>query len=144
MVAHARDLHFDPGKIEIGRNQKQSFDSRRQNLVDDGFIAQECFIEIFAFKFLHAQRAGRVSLRIKIDNQNALAFFGESVTEIDGRGRLAHASFLICDRDNFHERGMISVRNSDVRWPSDSGQSKWSGSGSISVTSSSPAFTSQR
>ena len=70
------------------------------------------------------KRAGRVALRIKIDNQNALAFLGEGVTEIYGRGRLADAAFLVCDRDDFHERGTIMVRISNVRRPSDSGQSK--------------------
>jgi hypothetical protein len=42
-------------------------------------------------------------LRIKIDNQNAMTYFGQRCAQIYGRGRFAHAAFLISDRDDLHE-----------------------------------------
>src|ERR1700737_356571 len=144
MIVHARDLDFGSGQIEIGRNEEQMRKTRGQNLFSNGRAAEERVVQIFGFEFLHAERAGGVALRVKIDNQDALTSFGERGAEIDSRGRFADAALLIGDSDDFHVRGTISVRNSKVRRPSASRQSKSSGAGSISVTSSSPALVSQR
>src|SRR6202022_4851941 len=57
-----------------------------------------------AFVVFDTERAGRVALWIKIDNQNALAALGQRTPEIDRRSGLAHTAFLICDCDDFHVR----------------------------------------
>ena len=64
---------------------------------------------------------------------------GESGRQVDGGRRFADAPLLVRDRDDFH-RGTIWVRSSKVRRPSFSCQRRCSGSGSISVTSSSPGL----
>ena len=52
---------------------------------------------------------------IEINKQNTQAVLGECGAEINRRCRFADAAFLISDRDNFHVRGTISVRSSNVR-----------------------------
>ena len=144
VAVHARDFDFRAGQVEIGWDEEHALQSRGQNLVDDGSIAEERLVQALAFHSLEAERAGRVRLRIEIDQEHALAGLRQRATEIHRCGRLPDSALLVCDRDNFHARGRINVRSSNVRRPSASCQQRCSGSGSISVTSNSPAFTSQR
>src|SRR5207302_4215374 len=144
MVRHPRDLNFGAGKIEIGRNDEHILEPRRQNLVRDRDTGEQRLVDAFAFHFLHAEPAGRVRLRIKIDQEDAQFLFRQRNAEVHRGRRFSNTAFLVRDGNNFHERGTISVRSSKLWRPSDSFQNKSSASGNISVTSISPALTSQR
>src|SRR2546430_13204563 len=144
MIGHARDLYLGAGKIEIRRDDEEILESRRKDPLGDRRVAQKRIVDAFAFELLHTDRARGVRLRIEIDQKNAQFFLSQRHAKIDGRRGLAHSAFLVCDRDNFHERGTINVRNSKLWWPSASCQNKFPGEGNISVTSISPAFISQR
>ena len=109
VIVHARDLHFRAGEVEIGRNEKQTLQAGRKNSFDDRCAAEQRLVKALAFELLHAERAGRVALWIKIDNQNALATLGQRAPEIDRRSGLAHAAFLICDCDDFHVRRTMNA-----------------------------------
>ena len=144
MIRHPRNFNFGAGEIEVGRNDEHILEPRRQNLVRDRDTGEQRFVDALAFHFLHPKRAGRVRLRIKIDQENAQFLFRQRDAEIHGGRCFANSAFLVRDRNNFHERGTINVRSSKLWRPSDSFQNKCSGSGNISVTSISPAFISQR
>ena len=122
MIAHPCDLNFGAGEIEIGRDNEEARQSRRQNFLGNGDTAEKRFIQTFAFEFLHAERAGGISLRIEIDEQHAHAFLREGESKVHGRRRFADTAFLVCDRDDFHARGTIWVRSSKLRRPSGSRQ----------------------
>ena len=54
-----------------------------------------------------AQAGGCIALRIEIDQQSAAAGLGQSDRQIDGRGGLADAAFLIGDaEDAAHVQGI--------------------------------------
>src|SRR5204863_462448 len=144
MIRHSRDLDFGAGEIEIRRNDEHVVEPSWQYLVRDRRATQQRFVNAFTFNFLHTECAGGVGLRIEINQKHAEFFFGKRDAEIDRCGGLPYPAFLVCDRDNFHERGTINVRSSKLWRPSASFQNKCSGSGSISVTSISPAFINQR
>ena len=65
-------------------------------------FAQQPFIKTSLLYCLQPKRAGGLRLWIKIDNQNAPAELRQRSAEVYGRGRFADATFLICDRDDFH------------------------------------------
>jgi hypothetical protein len=49
----------------------------------------------------HDPKAGRcISLGVEIDDQHLFADCGECRSKIDGGRRLAHAAFLVSDREN--------------------------------------------
>ena len=75
MVWHSRNFNFRAGQVEIGRNDEQIIDPSRQYFVGNGRPAQKRFVNTLAFNFLHAERAGRVRLRIEINQENAQFFF---------------------------------------------------------------------
>src|SRR5256714_15291231 len=114
MIGHARDLYLGAGKIEIRRDDKEILEPRRKDLLGDGRVAQKRIVDTFSFELLHADCARGVRLRIKINQENAQLFLRQGYAEIDGRRGLAYSAFLVCDRDNFHERGTIKVRSSKL------------------------------
>ena len=59
-------------------------------------------LEGFAFEVLHPERTGGVTLRIKIDEQDALCLFRQRRAEVHRSRGFANAALLIRDRDNFH------------------------------------------
>ena len=67
MVGHARDFHFGTSKIEIGGDDEQVVDPCGQDFLRNRSIADERFINAFGVNFLHAERAGRICLRIEIN-----------------------------------------------------------------------------
>ena len=124
MVVHPRDFHLRAGEIEIRRHDEHAIQSRRQNFFGDGRATQKWFIQTFTFQILQTKRTRRVSLRIEIDQQHAQTFLRERATEIDCGRRFSDAAFLIGNGNDLHRRGTINVRNSKVRRPSASRQSK--------------------
>src|SRR6266581_6425363 len=104
MIRHPRDFHFRAGKIEIGWNEKEVIQSRRQNFVSKGRLAQQRIVQGLSFEVLHSERAGGVALWVEINEQNALRAFRQRSPEIHGGRRFADAALLIRDGDDFHLR----------------------------------------
>jgi hypothetical protein len=58
-----------------------------------------------------ADTGGAVELRVEIDEQDAPALLSERCRHVDGQPRLAHAAFLVGDRDRpGHVRRLIFRR----------------------------------
>ena len=55
-----------------------------------------------------SQADREVGLSIHVDAQHAKAALREGTSQIDGRGRLADSTFLVCDRDDVGHRGFTS------------------------------------
>jgi len=102
MVWHPGDLDLGSRKIEIGRHNEQRFAFCGKDSFGNRCVAQQWFIRTSLLYCLQPKRAGGVRLWIKIDNQNAPAELRQRSAEVYGRGRFADATFLICDRDDFH------------------------------------------
>src|SRR5689334_429310 len=111
MIRHARNLDLRAGEIEVGRNKKEPLQSRRQNFLSDSSLSQQGFVESFAFEILHPERTGSVTLRIKIDEQNAFSLFCQRRTEVYCRRGFADTALLIRNRDDFQpELSAASLR----------------------------------
>ncbi len=52
---------------------------------------------------------GQIGLGVHVDTQDSQASLGESASQIDGSGRLADATFLVCYRDDICHRGFTSL-----------------------------------
>jgi len=95
MIRHPCNFNFGASKIEIGWNDEQIIEASWQYFVSDGRPAEQRFVYALAFNFLHAERAGRVRLRIEIKKQDAPTGGGEARGEIHGGGGFSHSAFLI-------------------------------------------------
>src|SRR5689334_24486378 len=102
MIRHASYLDLRASEVEVSGDKKEPLQSRRQNFLGDGSLSQQRFVESFAFEILHPERTGGVTLRIKIDEQNALALFRQGRAEVHCRRGLADPPLLIRDRSDFH------------------------------------------
>src|SRR5207248_7965772 len=111
MIRHARNFYFGAGKVDVGGNKKDLLQPGRQNFRGDSSLSQQGFVECFAFEVLHPERTGGVSLRIKIDEQDALPLFRQRRAEVYRRRSFADAALLIRDCDDFHfgKRGTDSL-----------------------------------
>ena len=76
--------------------------ARRGDFFYNGGFAKQRFVKTGLLDSLQTKRACCIGLRIKIDKQNVQVHLCQRRPEIYGRGRLADAALLICDRDNFH------------------------------------------
>ncbi len=65
-----------------------------------GFVEEEIVGGVGARVRLYAETGRCISLRIEIDNKNTRTTFGERGPQVDRRRGLAHAAFLIGDRDD--------------------------------------------
>ena len=53
---------------------------------------------------IDAHAAGRIPLRVQIDQQNAKPLGGDAGGQIDCGRRLPHAAFLVCNTDHFRQK----------------------------------------
>ena len=54
---------------------------------------------------------------IKINKKDLFAFLRQSYAKVDGRGRFAHAAFLVGDRNGCYTQwGITSLSNKNTRW----------------------------
>ena len=104
----ARDVDFRAGEVQFGRHDFEPIDRRRFDELFQLAVAEEGLVNALALFFLDAEAAGRVGLRIKVDEQDFLSAFGEAGGEIDRRGRFPDAAFLVRERyDRYaHEWGV--------------------------------------
>ena len=69
--------------------------------IRDPALAQQDLIDGCRQRTLvHARTCGRIALRIEIDQQHAALHRRQARREVDRRGRLADATFLVGDRDD--------------------------------------------
>jgi hypothetical protein len=71
------------------------------DFVEQAAFTQQNAIRAGTLGFFQAQAAGGIGLRVEVKQEHALAQRGEARGKIDGRGGLAHAAFLVGDRDDF-------------------------------------------
>jgi hypothetical protein len=102
VIRHARDFDFSARQIEIGRHDEQVIAAGRQDFISNGSLTQQGFVQTNLLYTFQTERAGGVSLGIKVNNQNAVAQFRQRGPKIHGRGRFADASLLISDCDDSH------------------------------------------
>src|SRR5207244_13633637 len=94
VIRHARYFDFGPGQIEISRDDEQMIATGRKDFVSNGSLAQQWFVQTDSLHAFQTERASRVRLGIKVNNQNVVAPFRQSSSKIPPRRRFDHASFL--------------------------------------------------
>jgi hypothetical protein len=102
MIWHPRDFDLRAGQIEIGGHDEQAITFCRKDSFDNRGVANQWLVQTSLLYSLQTKRTGGVCLRIEIDNQDPLARLRQRGAKIHRRCRLADATFLISDRDNFH------------------------------------------
>lgn len=73
------------------------------------FVADDEVIKRHGIVELEAEAAGRVALRIRVDDEHLFAHGAEFGSQIDAGRRLADAAFLIDDRDGLHRLTSTTV-----------------------------------
>ena len=82
------------------------------NLLQQAALAQQRMVSACARLLFQAHAAGRVGLRIEVEQQDPPANRGDAGRQVDRRGRLADSTLLIGDRDDFGwHAGGIPERN---------------------------------
>ena len=99
LTRHQRDkLHFGARELHRGRGQIEVLaPAGHGHLAERPSVHQGVVDGRPARVLVEPQAARRVGLRVHIDQQHALAGGGEIDPEVDGRGGLAHAAFLVRD-----------------------------------------------
>ena len=74
--------------------------------IQSEFMASiQIYVALMGFDLLDLLRPqsesdGQARLRVKVDNQDALAFGNEGIGQIDRRGGFADSAFLVCNCDH--------------------------------------------
>ncbi len=95
-VLHLGQLGIGGHEIDARGQQRQIFDvgTAKYHLLGTLF-AHDTFVNAVEVDVETQSRRG-VGLRIGVEQQHLFSEQGERCREIDGRGGLAHAAFLIC------------------------------------------------
>src|SRR6188508_3071217 len=109
---------FDLGAGEIARrgNERQAIDPGRQNeIAHVDAVAGKRFVDRSARRALPllSEAAGRVALRVAVDEQHVAAVEGERSCQIDRRGGLPYSTLLICDGDNLRHISYLALYSGD-------------------------------
>ena len=102
VVVHPRHFDFQPGQVEVGRDEGELRQAGRGDAGTDLGGAGEGAVEGGRVFHPGGEGAGGIALRVEIDEEDAPAARGEAGGEIDGRRRFANAAFLVRDREDFH------------------------------------------
>jgi hypothetical protein len=101
MIFHSRQFQIGGAQIHFAGNDFQPLEGGVLDFVEQAAFTQQDAIRAGALGFFQAQAAGGIGLRVEIKQEHALAQRGEARGKIDGGGGLAHAAFLVGDRDDF-------------------------------------------
>ncbi len=101
MILQSRDFQISGAQIHFAGNYRKIFVSRGFYFFEQSSFAKQNAIRARAFDFFQTDAAGRVGLRIEVEQQHALAERGEAGGEVDGGGGFSHATFLVGDGDDF-------------------------------------------
>jgi hypothetical protein len=102
---HRNELDLRAGEITCRRNERQVFDrGRQEEAIDVGrrILAGQCLVDGGARLRLpfEANAAGRIALRVDVNQQCWVTGCGQARSDVDGSGRFADAALLVCDRYN--------------------------------------------
>lgn len=100
-VALLRNLHLHAQQVHRRWNDKEIGNRRFHDSLANTMGADHNIVgRELAIAALDPKAGTRISLRIEIDNQDALADRRQRGRQIDRRGRLSHAALLICYGNN--------------------------------------------
>ena len=104
---HIHQLHLSTRQLAI-RTQNVITATTVDKLLADDFclldrrgLQQYVVHRVFEFAFVHARTHGGVSLRVQVNHQHALAYFGQASRQIDGGSGFADPTFLIGNAEDF-------------------------------------------
>ncbi len=107
MVFQSRHFNLGAAHIDFARDDLEPFVSRALDFFFQRAFAEQGAIGARALRFFNAESAGGVGLRVEIDKQDASANRGQASRQADRRRGLAHAAFLIGNRDDFGRHAVI-------------------------------------
>ena len=113
-LSDARQLDVRAAQIDFAGDHCQALEGGVLNLVQQAALAQQREVGAGARRLFQAHAAGRVGLRVEVEQQHAPADRGDTGGQIDRRGRLADAAFLVGDGDDFGwHAGGLAERSAD-------------------------------
>ena len=101
MIFHSRQFEIGGAQIHFAGNDIKPLESGAFDFVEQAAFTQQDAIRAVTLGFFQTQAAGGIGLGVEIKQEHALAQRGEARSQIDGSGCLAHAAFLVGDRDDF-------------------------------------------
>ncbi len=101
MIFQSRHFQIGGAQIHFAGNYRKVFVSRRFDFFEQISFAEQNAIRACAFDFFQTDAAGRVGLRVEVEQQHALAERGKARGKIYGSGGFSHAPFLVGDGDDF-------------------------------------------
>ncbi len=107
MFAFARNFDFCSGEVDVAGDEPEVFSAGGDDAVLEVSVSEEGFVDAEAFDGVVAEGAGRVCLRVEVDEEDAVASGGDGRGEVDGGGRFSDASLLVCHCDDFHSAGSV-------------------------------------
>ena len=111
MVFGARQFDIRPAQVHFARDDFQALEGRLLNLVQQVALPEQRMVGAGAIHLLDAHAAGGVGLRVEVEEQHAPAQGGEAGGQVDGGRGLAHAAFLVGNRNDFgwHAAGLVKA-----------------------------------
>ncbi len=98
VIFRPRHVDFRHRQVHLARDQVQPVQAARADRLGQGAVAEQRVVDAAAGQFFLPERAGRVALRVKVDQQRAAAAGGQAIRQADrGRG-LANPPFLVGER----------------------------------------------
>ena len=109
VVICARQLNIRPAQIHFAGDDLQALEGGLLNFVQQAALAQQRMIGAGALDLLHADAAGRIGLRVEVEQQHPPADGGDTGRQVDGGGGFAHAAFLVGNSNDFgwHAAGVM-------------------------------------
>ena len=68
-------------------------------------LSEEDRVETLSGGMFESEAAGRIGLRIEVDEENATACLGRPCSQMNGGGGLSHPAFLIHNGNYAHTQG---------------------------------------
>jgi hypothetical protein len=102
VVFTAGDFDLSSRQVEVTRDQPEVLEARGDDDLRNFLQTENRAVDAVVVDGVEPQSAGRIGLRIKIDQQNTNAAHSQAGCEVNGGGRLADAAFLVGHSDDFH------------------------------------------
>ena len=105
MVFSAGDFDFRAAEVHLAGDDAEAVEGGGFDFFLQGALAEEGAVGAGADGFFQAQAAGGVGLGVQVHEQNTAAQLGQASREVDRRGGLSNAAFLVGDRNDFRRHG---------------------------------------
>lgn len=93
VVVHPRHFDFQPGQVEVGRDEREIRQAGRGEARTDVGGAGERTVKGGRIFEVGGDGAGGIALGVEVDEEDALAARGETGGQVDRSGRFADAAF---------------------------------------------------